>query len=474
MMTPEQFEKSAQEVIAWIQKYYKEIENFPVKSQVRHRDIFNKLPGIPPENPEAFENIMDDLNSIIMPGITHWQSPKFFAYFPANSSYPSLLAEMVISAIAAQCMKWETSPSAAELEEKVMNWLRDMTGLPKTFTGVIQDTASTSTLASILTAREHFSDYGINRDGFTGNERFRVYCSTETHSSIEKAVKIAGIGRSNLVKVAVDENYAMIPAKLEEAILRDKDNGFTPLCVVATLGTTGSTAIDPLKEIAALKKEYGFWLHVDAAYLGTALILPEFRWMAEGMEEADTLVFNPHKWMFTNFDCSAYYVKDKNALLNTFEIIPEYLKTRSDSIANNYCDWGIPLGRRFRALKLWFVIRSFGANGLRDKIRFQLEIAKKLYGKIKAEKDFEILAPLSANVICFRYKPGNINDDETLNALNEKLMHDVNNSGKIFFSHTKLNGRFTLRLVLAQTNLDENHADEAFNTIKEFSKLINT
>ena len=472
-MTPEQFDKSARDVLEWIEKYYRDIEKFPVKSQVSHHEIFNMLPDTAPETPEAFAGIMDDLNKIIMPGITHWQSPNFFAYFPANSSYPSLLAEMIISAIAAQCMKWETSPAAAELEEKMMNWLRDMTGLPKSFTGVIQDTASTSTLASILTAREHFSDYTINRDGFTGNERFRVYCSTETHSSIEKAVKIAGIGRSNLVKVAVDESFAMIPSKLEEAILKDKEKGYTPLCVVATLGSTGSTAIDPLAEISKLKRKYGFWLHVDAAYLGTALLLPEYRWMAEGIEDADTLVFNPHKWMFTNFDCSAYFMKDKNALLNTFEIIPEYLKTRSDNVANNYCDWGIPLGRRFRALKLWFVIRTFGVNDIRERIRNHISMAKNLLEMIKQDSDFEIMAPLSANVVCFRFKPKYINDDEILNALNEKLMHDVNLSGKMFFSHTKLNGRFTLRLVLAQTNLNERHVTEAFNTIKLYSKQLN-
>ena len=259
---------------------------------------------------------------------------------------------MITSALAAQCMKWETSPAAAELEERVMNWLKDMIGLPKDFIGVIQDTASTSTLASILTAREYFSDFRINKEGFSGNERYRVYCSTETHSSIEKAVKISGIGRDNLVKIPVDKNFAMIPEKLEEAIKSDLEKGFKPLCVVAALGTTGTTAIDPLKDISALKKKYNFWLHVDAAYLGTALLLPEYRWMTEGIEEADTFVFNPHKWMFTNFDCSAYFIKDKNALLNTFEIIPEYLKTRSDNVANNYCDWGIPIGQKVPGIEV--------------------------------------------------------------------------------------------------------------------------
>ncbi|MFA7360109.1 MAG: aminotransferase class I/II-fold pyridoxal phosphate-dependent enzyme [Candidatus Kapaibacterium sp.] len=471
-MTDNEFKKASEEILNWINKYLKEIEKYPVKANVKYHEVFDKLPDTAPDDPEEFNDIFDDFNKTIMPGITHWQSPNFFAYFPANSSYPSLLAEMLISALAAQCMKWETSPSAAELEEKVMNWLRDMTGLPKNFIGVIQDTASTSTLASIITAREYHSEFRINKEGFSGQEKYRVYCSTETHSSIEKAVKIAGIGRDNLVKIEVDKNFTMIPEKLEEAIKSDMEKGYHPLCVVAAIGTTGSTAVDPLKEISQLKRKYKFWLHVDAAYLGTALILPEYKWMAEGIEEADTFVFNPHKWMFTNFDCSAYFVKDKNALLNTFEIIPEYLKTRSDNVANNYCDWGIPLGRRFRALKLWFVIRSYGIKGLQEKVRYHINLAKDLHDKITQEPDFEILAPMIANVICFRYKPENLNDEKTLNIINEKLMHELNKTGKIYLSHTKLKGRFTLRLVIAQTNVEERHVKNAYEIIKTYSKQI--
>ena len=467
------FDEASKEILEWVSEYLKTVENYPVKSQVKHHEVFNQLPDSAPSTPKDFKNIFNDFQNIIMPGITHWQSPNFFAYFPANSSVPSLLAEMLTSALGAQCMKWETSPSAAELEEKVMIWLRDMIGLPKDFIGVIQDTASTSTLASIITAREYYSEFKINKEGFSGNEKYRVYCSTETHSSVEKAVKIAGIGRDNLVKVAVDKNFALIPSELEKAIESDINKGYKPLCVVAALGTTGTTAIDPLKEISALKKKYNFWLHVDAAYLGTALILPEYRWMLEGIEEADSFVFNPHKWMFTNFDCSAYFVKDKNALLNTFEIIPEYLRTRSDNVANNYCDWGIPLGRRFRALKLWFVIRSFGIEGLKEKVRYHLHLAKDLYEKINADKDFEILAPLNANVVCFRYKPGNIKDENMLNNLNENLMHILNNSGKMFLTHTKLNGKFTLRMVIAQTNVEERNITDAWNLIKQFANELN-
>jgi aromatic-L-amino-acid decarboxylase len=471
-MDNQNFDEASKEILEWVSEYLKTVEKYPVKSQVKYHEVFNQLPDTAPSTPEDFKNIFNDFRNIIMPGITHWQSPNFFAYFPANSSVPSILAEMLTSALGAQCMKWETSPSAAELEEKVMIWLRDMIGLPKDFIGVIQDTASTSTLASIITAREYHSDFKINKEGFSGNERYRVYCSTETHSSIEKAVKIAGIGRDNLVKVAVDENFALISSELEKAIESDLLKGYKPLCVVAALGTTGTTAIDPLKEISALKKKYNFWLHVDAAYLGTALILPEYRWMIEGIEEADSFVFNPHKWMFTNFDCSAYFIKDKNALLNTFEIIPEYLKTRSDNVANNYCDWGIPLGRRFRALKLWFVIRSFGVEGLKEKVRYHLKLAKDLYEKINADKDFEILAPLNSNVVCFRYKPANNSEESTLNNINEDLMHKLNNSGKMFLTHTKLNGKFTLRMVIAQTNVEERNVTDAWALIKQYSKEI--
>ncbi len=466
------FEKFAKELIDWIVEYYNNIENFPVKSKVKPREIFNKIPDTPPQNSEPFEKIFSDFQQIIIPGITHWQSPKFFAYFPANTSFPSILAELLTSAIAAQCMKWETSPAATELEEKVLYWLRDMIGLPDYFLGVIQDTASTSTLVSILSARESFTNYRINESGFENN-KFRVYCSTETHSSIEKAVKISGIGKSNLVKIPVDDKYSMIPTLLKESMEEDLAKGYIPLCIIATLGTTGSTAIDPLEEIGKIAKEFNLWLHIDAAFLGSALILPEYKWILKGIEYADSFVFNPHKWLFTNFDCSAYFVKDVSALVRTFEIIPEYLKTKSDKITNNYCDWGIQLGRRFRALKLWFVIRSYGVNGLKEKLRYHISLAKKFVSLLSQSEGFEILAPVIANLICFRYKPKNISDEEKLNSINELLLHKINNTGKIYLSHTKLKGKFTLRMVIGQTYVSEKHIEEAYNIILENSKQIN-
>lgn len=465
------FKKYTREIIDWICDYYENIRKYPVKSQVHPREIYNKLPENPSDNPENMEKIFKDFEDIILPGITHWQSPNFYAYFPANSSIPSLLAEILTSALGAQCMKWETSPAAAELEEKVMNWLKKMTELPDFFEGVIQDTASTSTLVAILTAREKLTEYKINENGFSSNN-FRVYCSSEAHSSVEKAVKIAGIGRNNLVKIQVDSEFKLISSDLRNKIREDLNCGNKPLCVVATIGTTGSTAIDPLDEIAEICSEFNIWLHTDAAFAGSALILPEYRWMIKGIEKVDSFVFNPHKWLFTNFDCSAYFIKDKTALIKTFEILPEYLKTISDSVVNNYCDWGIQLGRRFRALKLWFVIRNFGIKGLQEKIREHISLAKILEKKLLDDGRFEILAPVNLNLICFRYNPDKTRDDDLLNKINEKLLHKINQTGKIFLSHTKLNGKYVLRMVTGQTNLTKEHIIKAWELIKQISRTI--
>lgn len=465
MFEESDFKKNAGDITEWIASYFQNIEQYPVKSQCKPGDILQKLPEIMPEKGEEFKSIFEDFQSIILPGITHWQSPDFFAYFPANSSLPSVYGEMLMAALGVQAMKWETSPAAAELEERVMEWLQDFVGLPKGFTGVIQDTASTATLVAILSAREAHSGFSINREGLYGSAPLRVYCSAEAHSSIEKAVRIAGIGSNNLVKIDVDREFAMMPEKLEHAIKTDLEKGYEPLCVVSAFGTTGSTAIDPLSDIGEICKRYHIWHHVDAAYSGSALILPEMREMKEGLESADSFVFNPHKWLFTNFDCSAYFVKDKNTLVKTFTLVPEYLKTRVDDQVNNYCDWGIQLGRRFRALKLWFVLRSFGKKGLIDKIRLHLALAKSVEKKIKEHPDFEILAQVHFSLVCFRYHPSNVSDEDQLNAINEDLLHRINATGKIYLTHTKLNGKYTLRMVIAQTNVNEKHVNNAWDLI---------
>ncbi|MFP4059525.1 MAG: pyridoxal phosphate-dependent decarboxylase family protein [Bacteroidales bacterium] len=466
MLNNKEFRKYAHEFVDWMADFMENIEDYPVKSRVAPGDIIRQLPENAPEKGESMDSIFKDFKDIILPGMTHWQSPNFFAYFTANSSYPSVLAEMLTATLGAQCMIWETSPAAAELEERVMEWLKKMIGLPDFFTGVIQDTASTSTLVALLSAREKFSDFNINKRGFKNYLHFRLYCSAETHSSIEKGVKIAGFGKENLVKVGVDKQMRLDPYKLENAIIEDLSHGMIPLCVIATLGTTGTLTIDPLDKIANICRKYKTWLHVDAAFAGTALLLPEYRQMIKGIEQADSFVFNPHKWMFTNFDCSAYFVKDKETLIRTFEIMPEYLKTKADSLVNNYRDWGIQLGRRFRALKLWFVIRNYGVQGLQSKIRDHIDWAKKLAREIEKHVDFELMIPVTLNVLCFRYNDGKLGS-EVLNRFNEKLMHRVNQTGRAYFTHTKINGQYTIRMVIGQTHMEKENVLKAWKLIQD-------
>lgn len=465
-MNISEFKLYAYQLINWISEYYASIEDYPVRSQLQPGDVINQLPEKAPEKGQSFESIMTDFEKIILPGITHWQSPNFFAYFPANASFPSILAEMLTAALGVQGMKWETSPAAAELEEQVLNWIKKAFHLPSKFSGVIQDTASTSTLVAILTAREKFFNFESNRSGLFDKKRLRVYCSTEAHSSVEKAVKIAGIGSENLIKIRVDRNFRMKPDELEEQIRKDKEQGYLPLCVVAALGTTSCTAIDPLDEIGRICRKYGLWLHVDAAYAGSALILPEYRWMINGIENVDSFVFNPHKWMFTNFDCSIYFVQSKEYLIRTFEIIPEYLKTGVDSKVNNYCDWGIQLGRRFRALKLWFVLRSYGLKGIAEKLRYHIKLAEMFEAELMKDEHFELMAPRTMNLVCFRYRPDAF-PEEKLNDLNQQILQKINDSGKIYLSHTKLNNKYTLRFVCGQTNVQEDNIRRALDLIKQ-------
>ncbi len=377
-----------------------------------------------------------------------------------------------MATLGVQGMKWATSPASTELEERMMEWLRDAMALPKDWTGVIQDTASTATLASILTAREQKSDYEVNTKGFAGFTNFRVYCSEETHSSIEKGVKIAGIGKGNLVKIPTDDTQAMDANLLLECIENDITNGYHPLCVVAAIGTTGTMAMDPLKEIAEITKKHNIWLHVDAAYAGSALLLPEYQDLINGIEHADSFVFNPHKWLFTNFDCTAYFVKDKDALVNTFAILPEYLKTKTDGMVANHCDWGIPLGRRFRSLKLWFVLRHYGLKGLQEKLRFHIELAKWLEDEIVKSGEFELAVPRSMNLVCFYYKPSNDISIEQQNQLNEKLLNRLNSSGKIYLTHTKVNNVFILRMSIGRTNVELAHIRKAWDLIQEIAMKI--
>lgn len=474
-MDHNEFRKQAHKLVDWMADYLENVEDYPVNPDVNPGDILRQLPELPPEQAESFDDIFADFEQTIMPGMTHWESPNFMGYFPANKSYPSVLAEMLTATLGAQCMSWLTSPAATELEERVMQWLRTLLDLPDSFTGVIQSTASSSTLCALLMARERVSGFDVNREGLYGQKKMTIYCSSETHSSIEKDVKIAGLGKDNLRKIPVDSNYAMDSNVLEKSIKKDLETGFQPTAVVATIGTTGSTAIDPLKEMGAICTKYDIFLHVDAAYAGTALLLPEMRWMAEGIDQADSFVFNPHKWMFTNFDCSAFYVRDEALLIRTFEILPEYLKTPEDQRVKNYRDWGIPLGRRFRALKLWFVLRSFGPDGLRDKIRIHINLAQDLKMKLQAHPDFELLAPVPLNTLCFRFHPQHISDEQKLDELNEQLLNAIQQSGRLFLTHTRLGGTYTIRMVIGNTHVQQRHVDQAWSLIQSLaSKLIDS
>ncbi len=471
-MTTDEFRSAAHDLVDWMADYLEQVDSFPVRPDVTPGEILRQLPDHPPENGEPYGQILRDFQTIILPGMTHWQHPSFFAYFPANSSPPSILAEMLTATLGAQCMSWVTSPAATELEERMMEWLRSMIGLPSSFTGVIQDTASTATLCAVLTARERSSAFRVNQRGFSPEVRFTAYCSTEAHSSVEKAVKIAGIGKEFLRKVPVDGDFALVPDALDDAIRRDRRRGYTPLIVVAALGTTSSTALDPLEPIGAVCRKNGVWFHVDAAYAGSALILPEMRGMLKGVELADSFVFNPHKWLLTNFDCSAYFVRDTEALVRTFAILPEYLKSAEGEQVKNYRDWGIQLGRRFRALKLWFVLRSYGVRGLQEILRQHIAMAHRLADTIRTTPDFELLAPVPLNLLCFRYAPAGKRNEADLDALNEELLHALNATGTLYITHTRLAGKYTLRMVIGQTTVKQDHIDAAWALILATARAL--
>ncbi len=470
------FRKYGHELIDWVADYMETVETYPVMSRSKPGEVRAALPADPPNKGEEMREIIEDLDRIIMPGITHWQHPGFFAYFPANTSGPSILAELVSAALGVNAMVWQTSPAATELEQVVMDWLRRMLDLPEEFKGVIQDTASVSTVCALLAARERLSGFEINEKGFPvwpAGEAMRIYTSTEAHSSIEKGAKITGFGGGNVVRIQVDGKYAMDPKALETAVEEDLAGGLKPCCICATVGTTSSTALDPLTRIGEIARRYGIWLHVDAALAGSAAILPEKRSILDGIEMADSFVFNPHKWLFTNFDCSAFFVKDPAALIKVFSIDPEYLKTGRDSEVTNYRDWGIQLGRRFRALKLWFVIRYYGVDGIRDRLRAHLELAQEFRSWIEEDPDFELLAPVHVNTVCFRFHPeGSKTGGKKLEAMNQAIMDGINASGKIYITHTRLGGKFCLRLSIGQTYTTRDHVTGAWGIIREYARAV--
>jgi aromatic-L-amino-acid decarboxylase len=463
-MTPDEFRARGRDVIDWIADYMEHVEEYPVMSTVKPGDIKAKLPDHPPRQRDPFDAVLADLDEIVLPGITHWQSPNFFGYFPANASGPAILGDLVSSGLGVQGMLWATSPAATEVETRMMDWLVEMLGLPDRFSssgtggGVIQDSASSATLAALLAAREKATEGASNKHGVDGT--IVVYTSTQAHSSVEKAVKIAGIGSERLRLIDVDDTFAMRPDALEAAIRADLDAGLLPAFVSATVGTTSSTAIDPLPAIGEICARHGVWLHVDAALAGTAALLPEMRWIHEGLDAADSYVFNPHKWMLTNFDCTAFFVADRAALIDALSILPEYLRNTASESGEvfDYRDWHVPLGRRFRALKLWFVIRHYGVEGLQSVVREHLRLAREFVAWVDQDPDFELAAPVPVNLVCFRHVGG----DE----VNEAIMHRLNTSGELFLTHTKLDGRFTLRLSIGQTRTEERHVRKAWELIR--------
>ena len=469
-MNKKEFKKNTKKTVDWMIKYFENLNEFPVKSKVKPREIFEKIPKKPPKKGESFSNILDDFQKIIIPGKTHWQHPNFHAFFPANNSYPSIIAEMITATIGAQCMIWETSPAAAELEEKVVEWLKNEIGIPKNWSGVINDTASSGTLSSLLTAREVKSNFLINKKGIVKNN-YRIYASIESHSSIEKAVKIIGIGSQNLIKIKVNNNLSMNVNHLESSIIKDIKSKKIPLAIISTFGTTGTVAIDPINEIALIAKKYKIWHHIDAAYAGSALLIKKYQKYINNISLADSFLFNPHKWMLTNFDCSIYYVKNKKHLIKTFEIFPEYLKTKSKNV-NNYKDWGIQLGRRFRSLKLWFVIRTYGIRGIRSILNKHIRLANSLNKIILNEKDFEITANQNFNMINFRYKPLKIKNKNKLNRINKTLVEKLNKSGKIYLSHTKINNVYSIRMPIGNTLVEKKDIKYSWELISKIARSI--
>ena len=475
-MSAEAFREHGYAMIDWIAKYMQAVEAYPVMSSVKPGDVRANLPAQPPQHGEPFEQMLRDVDEIIMPGITHWQSPNFFGFFPANVSGPSILGDLLASGLGVQGMLWATSPACTELETHVLDWLVDMLDLPERFKsttaggGVIQDTASSSTLCALLAARERATSFDVNEHG--ADRKLIAYCSNQAHSSVEKAVKIAGLGRANLRLIEVDESFAMQPQALSDAIARDTAAGLTPCFVCATVGTTSSNGLDPVRAIGEVCKRNNIYLHVDAAMSGTAALCPEFRYIHDGLELADSYCFNPHKWMFTNFDCDCFYVADRAALIKTLSVQPEYLKNKASESGGgesggvfDYRDWHIPLGRRFRALKLWFVIRHYGIEGLQSHIREHVKLSQEFASWVEADDRFELVVQPPLTLVCFRLSQGG---DE----LNQQLLDDLNSSGKLFLTHTKLDDKLTLRFSIGATYTERRHVEQAWALIQQTASAL--
>jgi len=463
------FRQYAHQLVDWVADYFENIEQHPVLPNIAPGEIREKLPNVPPLSGEAMENILADVDRVIMPGMTHWNHPDFFAYFAITGSGPGILGEWLSGAFNINGMLWKTCPAATELEQVTLDWLRQMLGLPKNFWGIIYDTASISTLHAIAAAREQLADLRIREEGLAGRAevpRLRLYTSEHAHSSIEKAAITLGLGIAGVRQIPVDENFRMRSDLLAQAIAEDRRNGWQPFCVVANVGTTSTTSIDPVPEIADICERENLWLHVDAAYGGAAAVVPEMRHILDGCDRADSLVMNPHKWLFVPFDFSAFYTRQPEILRRAFSLVPEYLRTAQDHDVENLMDYGVQLGRRFRALKLWFVIRYFGWDGIAARLREHARLAQQFAGWVDAHPDFERMAPTPFSLVCFRAHPNDINE-KILNQLNEQLLEAVNATREVFLSHTKLREHYVLRLAIGNLRTEELHVYRVWDIIQQ-------
>jgi aromatic-L-amino-acid decarboxylase len=469
------FEEDFARVGAWIERYLEEPLRYPVLPKVRPGEIAAALPQRAPEEPESFERIMEDFERIIIPGITHWNHPRFFAYFATSAAPAAIAAEALAAALDVKVMLWRTSPSAAELESVVMRWLGALMGLPEHWTGIIYDTASIAGFTALATARDAL-DLGIREEGASGRDvpPLRIYATAHTHSHIEKAAIALGIGRRNVVAVPCDHAFRMDPRELEAAIARDRAAGMRPLAIVATIGTTSTTSIDPVAHIARVARNEAVWLHVDAAYAGVAAMLPEHAHLMEGVEQADSLVVNPHKWLFIPMDCSVLFVRDEAAVRRAFSLVPEYL-TSTDGDVRNYMDYGLQLGRRFRALKLWFTLRHLGAAQIRSRLRDHIALAQQFAEWVEGQPDWEVMAPHPLSLVCFRYHPAGAHAETELERVNAALLERVNATGEMFISHTKLDGRHVLRLAIGNLRTTAADVEAAWGILRrEAANLIRT
>ena len=474
-MDPQEFRRAADQVVARIAEFLQDPERWRVLPAIAPGTLRNSLPSAPPSAGDDFNDILRDFDRLIMPATTHWNHPGFMAYFATSGSAAGILAESLIAMLNVNAMIWRTGPAATELEEVTLDWLRQMIGLPQNFDGVINDTASSSTLYALAAARELQADLRLREDGLAGRPdvpRLRIYCSEEAHSSVDKAAITLGFGLSGIRRIQADNQYRMDVAALRRAIADDRAHGCRPIAVVATVGTTSTTAVGPVAEIAAICAEEKIWLHVDAAYGGSAAVLPEMRWIMNGCERAHSLVVNPHKWMFVPVDCSALYTARPDLMRRAFSLVPAYLTSAESDVARNLMDYGISLGRRFRALKLWFVLRCFGMTGIADNIRRHIDYATQFEQWIRDSDDFELLAPRHFSVVVFRYHPPGLDNEDALESVNARILDAVNNSGEVFLSHTKAKGRYGIRVAIGNLRTRETHVARAWELLQKSARSL--